>query len=196
MCSDETANHYSQDEQQILLDISRQSIAYGLEYGRALPVDTEDFPARLREYRATFVTLLINSELRGCIGMLEATRPLVTDVAQNAFAAAFSDPRFPPLSREEFPELQIHISILTPPVPVEFTSEQDLIAKLQPGVDGLILEEGRYRGTFLPSVWESLPNPNAFLSHLKLKAGLPPNYWSDTIQVQRYTTMSIKELKS
>ncbi|MDP3875351.1 MAG: AmmeMemoRadiSam system protein A [Methylobacter sp.] len=179
--------------QQCLLELAKNSIQHGLQTGRPLTVDLADYPAELTELRATFVTLQINHQLRGCIGMLEAVRPLAEDIAKNAFAAAFNDPRFAPLSAAEFAELDIHLSILTPAEPVSFSSEQNLVAQLQPGVDGLILEEGRRRGTFLPSVWESLPEPRQFLRHLKQKAGLSPDYWSDTIRIYRYRAELIGE---
>ena len=133
------------------------------------------------------MTLTLHDELRGCIGTLHAYQPLVADVAKNAYAAAFHDPRFARLARNEFAELQLHISILSEPEPMNFADEQALLAQLQPGVDGLILEEGLHRGTFLPQVWDSLPEPQQFLRHLKQKAGLPPEYWSKTIKMQRYT---------
>ncbi len=172
--------------QQQLLALAKSSIQHGLQTGRPLKINLEDYPDELKVQRATFVTLEINHQLRGCIGMLEAVRPLAEDIAENAFAAAFRDPRFPPLATSEFGALAIHLSILTPAEPVSFSSEQDLLAQLQPGVDGLILQEGHRRGTFLPSVWESLPEPVGFLRHLKQKAGLPPDYWSDSIQIYRY----------
>lgn len=178
-------------EQQLqLLAVARKSIVHGLQTGRPFKVNLADFPAELTEIRATFVTLQIHQRLRGCIGMLEAVRPLVEDVAENAFAAAFRDSRFPPLAESELDELEIHLSILTPAEPMIFASEQDLLNQLQPGIDGLILEEGRRRGTFLPSVWEQLPEPEQFLRHLKQKAGLPPDYWSKQINVYRYRTQS------
>ena len=120
-------------------------------------------------------------------------QPLIEDVAENAWAAAFRDPRFAPLSQAEFPRLEIHISILSPPQAMSYSSQQDLLTQIRPGIDGLILEEGYRRGTFLPSVWESLPEAADFLSHLKLKAGLPANYWSDKIKVSRYTSESISD---
>ncbi|MFU8789263.1 MAG: AmmeMemoRadiSam system protein A [Methylobacter sp.] len=172
--------------QQRLLELAKNSIQHGLQTGRPLKIDLADYPAELVQPHATFVTLQINHQLRGCIGMLEAVRPLAEDIAENAFAAAFNDPRFPPLNSDEFADLAIHLSLLTPAEPMTFSSEQDLTAQLQPGIDGLILEEGRRRGTFLPSVWESLPEPRQFLRHLKQKAGLPPDYWSDTLRVYRY----------
>jgi AmmeMemoRadiSam system protein A len=180
-----------QQQEQILLDLARSSIRHGLQTGKPLRIDPADFPPELLEPRATFVTLHKNRELRGCIGMLKAVRPLAEDIAENAFAAAFRDPRFPPLATGEFEQLKIHLSILTLPEPITFSSEEDLLAQLRPGMDGLIIEEGGRRGTFLPSVWEALPNPKQFLRHLKQKAGLPPDYWSDTLQFYRYRTESI-----
>lgn len=171
-----------------LLKVARDSIAHGLETGRPLRLDLQNYPPELTVARATFVTLERQGQLRGCIGMLEAIRPLVEDVAENAFSAAFRDPRFPPLADDEFAELDLHISILSPAEPIGFSSEQDLIAQLKPGIDGLILQEGHRRGTFLPSVWEQLPDPRLFLRHLKQKAGLPPDYWSDTVKVSRYSS--------
>jgi hypothetical protein len=181
----------TKEQQQRLLDLAKSSIQHGLQTGRALKVNLADFPAELTERRATFVTLHKHHQLRGCIGMLEAVRPLAEDIAENAFLAAFKDPRFPPLTEDEFGELEIHLSILTPAEPVAFSSEQELITQLQPGIDGLILEEGRRRGTFLPSVWEQLPEPEQFLRHLKQKAGLAPDYWSESIRIYRYRTEMI-----
>jgi AmmeMemoRadiSam system protein A len=181
----------NKEYQKQLLDVAKSSIQHGLQTGRPLKVNLADFPDALTEHRATFVTLQIHQQLRGCIGMLEAVRPLAEDIAENAFLAAFKDPRFPPLADDEFSELEIHLSILTPAEPVSFKSEQDLITLLQPGIDGLILEEGRKRGTFLPSVWEQLPEPDQFLRHLKQKAGLAPNYWSENIKIYRYRTEMI-----
>ncbi len=144
----------------------------------------------LRESGACFVTLKREGELRGCIGSLSAERSLVEDVAENAYAAAFSDPRFYPLQSAELRRLEMSISIIGKAEPMHFSSEHDLIAQLRPDIDGLILEEGYRRGTFLPSVWEQLPDPVDFVRHLKLKAGLPVNYWSETIRISRYTTHS------
>ncbi|AMK75249.1 MULTISPECIES: AmmeMemoRadiSam system protein A [Methylomonas] len=178
----------TETQQNQLLALARQSIAHGLQTGRPLPVVVADYPAELRQTRATFVTLERRGQLRGCIGMLEAVRPLAEDVAENAFAAAFRDRRFPPLAAEELANLDLHISVLSPAVAMKFASEADLIAQLRPGIDGIVLQEGGRRGTFLPSVWEDLADPEQFLQHLKQKAGLPAAYWSDTIQAYRYTT--------
>ncbi len=174
------------EHQNLLLQIARDAISQGLagENGPFL----EDVPDELMEERATFVTLEIGGRLRGCIGMLEACRPLAEDVVHNACAAAFRDPRFPSLSRKEFGSVEIHISVLSPPEEITFSDEADLLAQIRPGIDGLILQEGYQRGTFLPSVWEELPEKEPFLAHLKMKAGLPETYWSDTLRVFRYTT--------
>jgi AmmeMemoRadiSam system protein A len=177
-------------ERVTLLDLARRSIAHGLARNTPLPVDPADYPEALRTQLAAFVTLHLSGELRGCIGHLEAVQPLVRDVAENAYAAAFRDPRFSPVTAQELPELAVHISVLTRPEPMTFGSEAELLAQIRPGVDGLILTEGRARGTFLPAVWESLPRPQDFLNHLKRKAGLPADHWSDRVQVARYATES------
>lgn len=192
MSSTDNDQHSSlcEEEHILLRNVAKEAIAYGLEYGGHMPVDTSRYPLALRKPGASFVTLKKYGELRGCIGSLEAYQPLVEDIAHNAYAAAFSDPRFPSLSESELAELDIHISVLTPAVPMQFTSQADLLQQIQPGIDGLVLEDGRHRGTFLPAVWEQLPDAAQFLQHLKLKAGLPADYWSDSIKISRYTTES------
>ncbi len=182
---------YTPAQKQQLLDLARSAIQKRLQ-GESLTVPTGDYPAPLRAPRATFVTLHVDAQLHGCIGTLEARRPLVEDVAHNARAAAFEDPRFSPLSLTEFERLDIHISVLGIPEPMQFDSEEGLLRQLRPRVDGLIIEEGFHRGTFLPSVWEQLPAPREFLRSLKRKAGLPADYWSHTLRVRRYTTESIR----
>lgn len=174
--------------QQLLIEIARHAISRIVNNSGDKQPDSRKLPAELMQKRATFVTLTIGGQLRGCIGMLEACRPLAEDVAENARAAAFEDPRFPPLTKKEFAKLEIHISVLSPPEEMSFSSEADLLSKIRPGIDGLILQEGFRRGTFLPSVWEELPEKKLFWAHLKLKAGLPAAYWSDTVRVFRYTT--------
>ena len=181
---------YSAAEQSTLLQVACASIASGLQAGKPLAVDAAAYPAPLTEKRASFVTLTQDNALRGCIGSLEARRMLVEDVAHNAFAAAFRDPRFAPLQQQEFETLDVHISVLGTPEPLDVVSEVQLLEQLRPGVDGLILQEHHLRGTFLPSVWESLPQPEDFLRHLKMKAGLPAAYWSADMRVWRYTTES------
>lgn len=176
-------------QKQQLLQLAWDAIDHGLQTGRVLKPATDD-PV-LQCPGASFVTLNLHGELRGCIGSLQAYQPLADDVAQNAFNAAFRDPRFAPLDDSERDALDLHISILSPSTPIHFTSEADLLRQLRPGIDGLILQDGHHRGTFLPQVWESLADPVDFLAHLKRKAGLPSHYWSPTLQVQRYTVDSI-----
>jgi len=178
------------DDKKCLQNIAKKSIAYGLQHQQALPINLKDYSELLRVDGASFVTLDLNHQLRGCIGTLEAHQPLVKDVAEHAFAAAFQDPRFPPLTENEFEKLDIHISILTPATPMTFTSEKNLLTQLQPGIDGLILQAGFNKGTFLPSVWEQLSSPEEFLNHLKIKAGLNMNDWPDDVQIFRYETIS------
>ena len=181
---------YSPAERRQLLSLARASIDHGLAHGTPLQPDLDALPAALRDARAAFVTLQLDGALRGCIGSLETSRPLAEDVAQNAFAAAFRDPRFSPVSATEGPRLAVQISVLSPPEPLIFTSEAELLTLLRPGVDGLILADRGRRGTFLPSVWGQLPEPREFLAHLKRKAGLPADHWSATLTLARYTTES------
>jgi AmmeMemoRadiSam system protein A len=175
-----------QTDKATLIDIAEKSIAYGLKNHHCLAVNTKEYSPELQKAGAAFVTLKLHGELRGCIGSLEAYRPLIEDVTENAYAAAFRDPRFIPLSAKEFDELEYHISVLNPPVDFPVKSEQDLLQQLRPGQDGLILEEGAHRATFLPSVWDGLLSSHDFLHHLKLKAGLPADYWSDSLRFKRY----------
>ena len=180
-------------ERRRLLEVANNAVAHGMNH-RALPaLDPSDYQAGLRAPRASFVTLKIDGRLRGCIGSLEAARPLVEDVNANAFAASCCDRRFRPLARDELGDLRISIAVLSEPEPMEVECEQALIARLRPGVDGLILEQGRRRGTFLPAVWESLPEPSEFLRQLKLKAGLAADHWSPALRIFRYGTESIGE---
>ncbi|HME69033.1 MAG TPA: AmmeMemoRadiSam system protein A [Myxococcota bacterium] len=175
-----------------LLEVAWGSIRHGLRYGFPLEVRPWHFEATLQELGATFVTLRIGEELRGCTGTLEAVRPLVVDVAHNAFASAFRDSRFAPLSPEELPDLDLHISILDSPERIAVASEEELLRVLRPGRDGLVLEEGAQRATFLPAVWEQLPTPRDFVGHLKQKAGLPSDYWSPTLRLFRYAVREIE----
>jgi AmmeMemoRadiSam system protein A len=147
----------------------------------------------LREHRASFVTLKLDGELRGCIGSLQAHRSLAEDIAHNAQAAAFKDPRFGPLSREEFARVIVEVSVLSPPKRLHFANHAELLRSLNPGLDGLILECGGRRGTFLPQVWEQLPDPEQFLAHLKNKAGLPTTTPSEQCRILRYTVVKWSE---
>jgi hypothetical protein len=179
---------YSPKQQQILKQIARASIEYGLLHGQALSPKLASLDEALTQQRASFVTLNLHTALRGCIGSLIARRPLAEDVAQNAFAAAFHDPRFPPVNETEIEALELHISVLSAPEPINCNSEQDLLNQLKPNIDGLIIKEGHHQATFLPSVWEQLPRREQFLKHLKTKAGLATDHWSDQIQCFRYFT--------
>ena len=179
-------------EKNILLETAKQSITYGLQNQCAPPVELSEFSERLQATGATFVTLNLNQQLRGCIGTLEAHQALIADVSEHAYAAAFEDPRFPTVSEREIEQLEISISILTPPTPVSFTSEKDLLKQLRPGVDGLILQSGFHKATFLPAVWDQLKIAEDFLNHLKIKAGLNTNDWPDDVRISRYETIHIK----
>ncbi len=174
-----------------LLEVARSSIEHGLATGRPLEVDENEYPPALREKLATFVTLRRRGALRGCTGVIEPRRPLVRDVAINAYRSAFEDPRFLPLAPEELEDLDIHISVLSPLEPVSCASEEELLAKLRPGVDGLVLHEGYRSATFLPAVWQQVPEPRKFLAELKRKAGLPADYWSPSIRFERYQAEEI-----
>jgi len=181
-----SASLLSAADRRLLLELARASIVHGLSKGCPLPVVLDSLPPALRAERAAFVTLHAQGQLRGCIGHLEAVAPLAIDVADNAYAAAFRDPRFPPLTQTELDRVHVEVSVLTPAEPIVFNSEDDLIAALVPGLDGIILADGPRRGTFLPSVWEQLPNRRDFLRHLKQKAGLSPEHWSDRMRAWRY----------
>jgi len=181
---------YSTAERAALLGVALASIKSGLQTGRALQPDTGNYPSTLTETRASFVTLNHDNTLRGCIGSLEPRTSLVSSVAGNAYAAAFRDPRFPVFTPPELDGLTLHISVLGALQAVACDSEADLLRQLQPGIDGWVIQEQDFRGTFLPSVWETLPDPRLFLEQLKRKAGLATDYWSDTIEVWRYSTES------
>jgi len=175
-----------------LLTIARRAIASELGLAaRAQPASPE--LAALAAPGATFVTLRQGGDLRGCIGSVEAFRPLGTDVHANALAAAFRDPRFPPLALGEYAATAIEVSLLARSEPLAFGTEADALAQLRPGVDGVILECGRHRSTFLPQVWEQLPDAGAFLDALKRKAGLPDGYWSGDVRLARYTVAKFTE---
>jgi AmmeMemoRadiSam system protein A len=193
MSLNERAGEFLPEHRRTLLDVASAAIDRGLSEQGALPVVPQNYPEPLRQPRASFVTLRIGERLRGCMGSLVATEPLVVNVARNAFLAAFRDPRFTPLAREEFPQIAIHLSLLSHPEPLAFESEAHLLSLIRPGIDGLTLIEGSRRATLLPAVWESLNGPREFLNHLKNKSGLAPDYWSATIQVERYTAESVGE---
>jgi len=172
-----------------LLIRARNAIAG--EFGQ-LPHTEPDHPA-LAQPGATFVTLTQQGNLRGCIGSLEAWRPLDEDVRANAQAAACRDPRFAPLSAAELAQTRVEVSLLTPAIPMPVADEADALRQMRPGIDGLIFECHGRRGTFLPQVWESLPNPHDFFAHLKQKAGFTADFWSPDVRLHRYEVQKWKE---
>lgn len=182
----------SVDDQTACLDVARKAIECGLKNGERINIATADYSTGLQQQAASFVSLHKNGVLRGCIGALEAYQPLINDIAEHAFAAAFQDPRFPALETDEYDSLKIDISIIGTAERVLFKSEDDLLRQIRPNVDGLILEYGYNRGTFLPSVWEQLPDKKEFLNHLKAKAGLPQNWWDNRVKVSRYETFEFR----
>jgi len=175
-----------QQEQQLLLELARASIESGLSFGRALKVDPACYPEPLREPEASFVTLRLGERLRGCIGSLQSARPLVADVAQNAFSAAFSDHRFDVLTWSEYERLTLEVSVLTAAQPIVCGSRKELLGVLRPGVDGVILKEKESQATLLPQFWEKVSGAAHFLECLLTKAGLPKDYWSESIVFHRY----------
>ncbi|MBQ0756067.1 MAG: AmmeMemoRadiSam system protein A [Amphritea sp.] len=180
----------------MLLTLARGAVARGVAGKEPeRPIDFR-IPAGLEKPRACFVTLKIDGQLRGCIGNLEANSSLVEAVLRNSYLAAFRDQRFQPISESELETLEYEISVLTPMVPLPVSSEADLIAKLRPGVDGLVFEADGHRSTFLPSVWEQLNKPEQFLSQLRLKAGLAADYWSNGVQCWTYQAIRIGEADS
>ena len=164
-------------EKKLLLRIARQAVQEVVCNETGLQVRLEELPERLRIPRAAFVTLTRKGDLRGCIGGLEACQPLVLDVIEHAMAAARDDYRFYPVMPEEFDEIRIEISCLTPPRLLNYQGGEDLVAKLRPGIDGLVLTDGFRRATFLPQVWEKLPEVEQFLGHLCLKMGVRADAW-------------------
>lgn len=173
----------------LLLDLAHDAVRYGLERGLPMPEEAVTYPDTLCFPGSTFVTLKLDGGLRGCVGTLEQRYPVALDVVRNAHGAAFLDPRFQPLSREEYHRTTLSIALLSAHETVACRSEADLLAALKPGIDGLILEDGPdHRATFLPAVWESVAEPEEFLRQLKLKAGLPALYWSPSLRFKRYTT--------
>ncbi len=179
------------EQETSLLALARRAIESGL------PGGTDDSPSldgaseALRRTAATFVPLRKHGELRGCIGSLESDRPLIESVWANARGAAFRDPRFSPVEARELEAIRIEISLLGPLVRLDFDTEADLLGQLRPGIDGLLIEDGGKRATFLPAVWGSLSDPLQFLSELRSKAGLPADHWSPSLVAWRYTTHSI-----
>jgi MEMO1 family protein len=174
-----------------LLHLALDSIDHGLVHYRPLDVAVEALAPALRSPGACFVTLKRGGMLRGCIGTPSAVKPLGEDLAQNAFSSAFRDPRFPSLEARERADLSISVSVLSPTEPMGARSEAELLEVLRPHTDGLILSDGRCKALYLPSVWESLPEPVEFVHHLKRKAGMATDHWSETMTAWRFTAAAV-----
>lgn len=190
-------SHAQEALDRLLLELARRSLAHAAEHGRAPALSLEALPEALRAPGASFVTLRRRRDhaLRGCIGTLEARRPLALDVIENATSAALHDTRFSPVSPDEVEGLDVSISVLAPPTPLDVRSEAELLRIVRPGIDGLVIEDElggrRRRGVFLPAVWREVPDPRDFLDALRHKAGLPPGHWSPTMRVERFTVHEI-----
>jgi AmmeMemoRadiSam system protein A len=181
------------DEQAQLLVIARGSIQHGFVNDRPLAIEPSRLTGALTEPHGNFVTLTQRGTLRGCVGTLKGSCALAENIAVTAFSAARDDTRFAPLSAAELEQTRIEISVLSRPEPIQARSFPELLAKLRPCIDGLLVQDGWHRGTLLPKVWERFPDPREFMTQLMAKAGLPDNYWSDSIQFHRYETISFAE---
>jgi AmmeMemoRadiSam system protein B/AmmeMemoRadiSam system protein A len=190
-----SADELTPADRATLMKLARSAIADGVAGREVTPPPLDDLGPALRSERATFVTLHRHGELRGCCGSVKAFEPLAWNVVRSARTAAFGDRRFAPVTETEAADLELHLSLLTTPTPMQFVTEADLVTQLRPGIDGVILVEqdlGR-QGVFLPAVWEQLPQPRDFVRRLKQKAGLPPDYWSPWMRAQRFEVESIDE---
>ncbi len=188
-------NRLSPEERLLLLEQARQALETSVRGDHLNSLRIEDFPITLRQLGVAFVTLTIDGRLRGCVGALEPTLPLIEDVRQHAVAAALNDYRFPPVQADELAEIAIEISRLTSPVPLDYENPDDLLLKLRPGIDGVVLKHGLRRATFLPQVWEKLPSPVTFLEHLCQKMGESPDLWRQkNLEVLVYQVEEFREL--
>ncbi len=170
----------TESEKQILLRLAREALEFGVRGEKLPPLDKAALTPALLAPGASFVTLTIRGELRGCIGTLEAYQSLADDVREHAVAAALEDPRFPPVRESELGKIRIEVSRLTPPRPLEYSDSEDLLRKLRPRIDGVVLKDNFRRATFLPQVWEKIPDPAEFLDSLCAKMGASPNLWRRT----------------
>ena len=187
----------SKEVRDIILKLAREALQVAAERGYLPLIDLRNLPAELQKPGASFVTLTKNNALRGCIGSLEAKLPLAEDIRQHAYAAALHDYRFPSVEANEVDDINIEVSILTEPTPLEYTDPDDLIRRLRPLVDGVIITDGVRRATFLPQVWERIPSPSIFLSMLCEKASLPSDAWkTKNLQVYIYQVETIHEGQS
>lgn len=172
-----TVEPLTDEEKRILLRLAREAMECGVRGKNLPPLDKSSLTKHLLEDGASFVTLTIRGQLRGCIGALEAYQPLVDDVREHAVAAALEDPRFPPVREDELSGINLEVSRLTRPIPLEYKDADDLLSKLRPHIDGVILKDGFRRATFLPQVWEKIPDRASFLNNLCYKMGARDDLW-------------------
>jgi AmmeMemoRadiSam system protein A len=187
--STEEPDTLPRDAGRVLLPLARTAIANQL----GLSWQGSETPQWLQQYGACFITLTRDTKLRGCVGTLRPHRALAEDVKANAVAAAFRDPRFPPVAAGEFPVVALEISVLSAVEPMRFDDEADALRQLRRGIDGLVFEYGYHTSTFLPQVWEDFKEPTEFVAHLKYKAGLPPDFWDKDVRLSRYTVFKWRE---
>ena len=184
----------SEDEGKYLLGVARETIKNRLDNIEESPINWKEIPKKFQERLGTFVTVTIEDSLRGCIGHIIPRESLIEGIKENAINAAFKDPRFHPLTKEEYNKIDIEISILTSPQELSYAGAEDLLKKLRPGIDGVIIKKGFYEATFLPQVWEQLTDKEEFLSHLCLKAGLSPDSWKrEELHVSTYQVQAFEE---
>ena len=184
-------------EKQVLLHLAREAMEHAVRGKKLPPLDIGPLTFHLRENGASFVTITIDGNLRGCIGALEAYQPLAEDVREHAVAAALEDPRFHPVDESELSRIWLEVSRLTAPCPLEYSSSEDLLVKLHPHIDGVILKDDYRRATFLPQVWEKIPDPVKFLDHLCVKMGAKPSLWqAKRLQVYVYQVEEFREINS
>jgi len=192
----DTKKWLSEDEGKYLLGLARETIKNRLSNIEESQIDRKEIPEKFQERLGTFVTVTIEDNLRGCIGHIIPRESLIEGIKENAINAAFKDPRFLPLTKKEFDKIKIEISILTSPQELSYTDAEDLLKKLRSGIDGVILKKGFYEATFLPQVWDQLPEKEEFLSQLCLKAGLSGNSWkTEKLQVSTYQVQAFEEEK-
>ncbi len=189
MPADPASTPFPQDAGRVLLPLARSAIAAQLGVAQAAP---DDQPW-LKQQGASFITVMRDQKLRGCIGTLRAHRALADDIKANAVAAAFRDPRFAPLNADELAAISLEISVLSALDSIQFADEPDALRQLRAGVDGVVFEYGHHTSTFLPQVWEGFKQPSEFLANLKYKAGLPPDFWDPTVRLSRYTVHKWRE---
>ena len=184
---------YTETEKQFIINLAKRSIEHYLAKNKLLKIGEGEVPESLKEKHSCFVTLNLARALRGCIGHLEPVQSLYLDIIENAAGAAFNDHRFAPLSAEEYPLVEIEVSVLAIPQELFFTSSQELLDKLRPIVDGVIIKKGKNSATYLPQVWEDLPNKEYFLNSLCQKAGLSADEWQkEGVRVWIYQVEEIK----